>query len=258
MKLKHTFIALVTLLLVGTSAFSQTVVTCENYSEAGKAEGIYSSWDISPSGSYIYILYNQPTNMKSGLWYVYIDILDATTNAYRPVETISITPETNKNWYVQDQKFTQAGKYKASFMFNGTSMATTEFDVDVDQTLGSTGDTTITTFYYEDSYVKFCTSVDAVGNLTGEAETFYLGSNAGITVKAYCSNNLLPFKTNLIYVDVYREGEEKMIDSFNISVEKDWDYVHFNVDFSSPGTYYIDLYNADDIFINTGTVEIAR
>ncbi len=258
MNLKTAITTAFTVIMLSFTTRAQSLVLCESYDTQGVASGIYSSWDIKPDGSYVYMVYNQSGNFTTGVYYIYIDKYYESSSSYGAYLTIEMKPETSQNWIVLDQLFTEAGDYKASFMFNGTAMATTSFEIDlVGAATGST-DTIIDTYYYEDSDVDFGMSVDAEGVLQGESETFYMGANTSISIKAYLNNFGLPFKTTKMYVDVFKEGSDIEVDSFNIDVETDWDYIHFLVVFKDPGVYYIDIYNADDIFVNTGTVTIQK
>lgn len=257
MKVKHTLLSVLFLVITAFATKAQSVVLCESYDTQGKASGVYDSWTVSSTASYIYIVYNQPTAMKEGLWYIYIDEYDVAQGKYIAYQTIPITPVANSTWYAHDQQFLDAGSFKVTVMFNGTQMAEFKYSIEVLPTsVSSTTTDTLTTFYYENSFVKAGTSVTAEGLLVGEAETFYKGSNSSVDVTIYVDNNLLPFLSDFVYVDVFKDPEEEMYDSFTITIEPDWDYLHFKYTFTEPGTYFIDIFNAQDIFINTGTVII--
>lgn len=188
--------------------------------------------------------------------YLQMDKKSDYSEEYINQKTITLTPESGKNWLMYDYFFSEAGKYKITIMMDGKVAATTTteiFVVDSDDYDYTDADSSINTFYYEDSEVSFCTSISE-GNMIGESESFQLGSGGSVDVVIYITNDYRPFKTDLFYIDVYLGDEE--VDSFNIQVEEDWDYAHVKQTFTKPGTYMIDVYNADDIFINTGEVTI--
>lgn len=255
MKIKHTLLSVLFPIITAFATRAQSVVLCESYDTQGKASGVYDSWSVSATASYIYILYNQPTAMKDGLWYIYIDEYDIAQGKYIPYQTIPITPVANSTWYAHDQQFPDAGSFKVSVMFNGTQMAEFKYSIEVIPSTTS-GTDTLTTFYYENSFVTSGTSVTAEGLLVGEAGTFYLNGNASVTVTVYVDNNLKPFLSDFVYVDIFKSPDEEMYDSFTITMQPDWDYLHFKYEFKEPGTYFVDIFNAQDIFINTGTVII--
>lgn len=257
---KHALTLIALILGVFFRIQAQSIVLCESYDDKGNASGVYTSWDIKAEGSYVYILYNQPYSFSSGLWYLYIDYdwnNNGTLSAY---ETISLEPERGKNWLVYDYKFKDVGKFRAYIMKDGVELASVNFTISYadGETPSSTltGDSEIDTYYYEDSEIAFCGSVDSSGNPIGIASEFYMGGNGKATFKAYLDNNFKPIQTSLIYVDIYKDGITDPVDAFSISVQPDWDYIHFLIELTSPGLYHVDMYTADDIFINTADVVV--
>lgn len=248
-----------------TGAFSQgaqtdqSVVLCESYDEFGTATGTYASWNIVPTGGYVYIVYKQIYAITSSNMQLYVDKKSTYGEDYLANNTVKLNPETGKNWVMYDYFFTEAGKYKFTIMIDGKVAATTYTEIFVvpeDSEEFANGDTTINTFYYEDSYVTFCESVSE-GKMIAEAESFMLGENGSVTVTIYisCDN---PFKTDLFYIDVFEDVGDDFIDvdSYNITVEPDWDYAFVKQTFNRKGTFVVDIYTADDIYVNTGEVVI--
>lgn len=227
-----------------------TLVLCEKYSETGVATGIYSNWTITPTAGYVYLLYNQSRNLSSGLWYLYIDKDWDNTGVFSPYETISLTPDVSKNWTAYDYNFKEAGDYKAYIMFNGEQMASTSFNIAMDAGVSGSNSDAITTYYYENSNVLFCESVNSSGDPTG-VKSIFTRTGGSVTTTVYMTNSEKAFKTDLIYADVYKTGTEDMYDSYNFTIEPDWDWIKFNYTFTEPGEYVIDLYTSDDIFINS-------
>jgi hypothetical protein len=263
MRTKHTLLAALVLVLFSFTTHAQSLVLCESYNLQGEPTGIYSNWDIPATGANVYILYRQSGPLTTtGVWFLYIDIMDDATGKYRPIETIAMTPNGN-SWYVVDQKFSEVGKFKASIMYNGTEMASTFFDIAYEpgaaaSVVAGSGGTTIDTYYYEDSYILIGTGLDDTKSITGEGTDFALAGQTSLTLYMYLTNYPKPLETNLIYVDIYRGEDAAEYDSFSITIEKDWDFCYFNTSFTEPGLYYVDMYTADDIFINTAEFIIEK
>lgn len=255
---KHTITLIALMMGIFFKIQAQSIVLCESYDDNGTATGIYNSWDIKSGGSYVYILYKQDSRFSSGSWYLYIDYDWTNSGTLTAYETLPLEPARDKNWLVYDFKFTDAGNYRAYIMHDGVELASVNFNIGWQEGEGPTtsGSSTIDTYYYEDSELKFCGSVDAEGNPMGIATEFYMGSNGKASFKAYLDNDFKAIQTSLIYVDVYKEGVTDPVDAFSITVQPDWDYIHFQLDLTSAGLYHVDLYNADDIFINTADVVI--
>lgn len=236
---------------------AQSVVLCESYDTEGKASGIYSTWSIKAEGSSVYVLYNQSTIMQSGTWYLYIDRDYDNTGNYDPAETLPIEPA-GKNWFVYDLLLTDSGKYKATVMRDGLEQASTYYEVNYKEGEGSvTTDDATDTYYYENSTVQFCTSVDAGGTPAGVTETFTLHGASSVTFRVYVENNGNPFKTTQMFIDIF-DNDGNDIDSYSVDVQPDWTYFSFGQTLDKPGIYNFDVYTDDDIFVNSGTLTIEK
>ncbi len=267
MRIKHTLMAILLVVAVAFRTQAQSLVMCESYDANGKPSGIYTSWDIKAEGGFVYLLYSQPATFNtSSLWYLYIDYDWYNNGNLSAYETISLTPERGKNWLVYDYKFTEVGKYRAFIMKDGVEQASVSFTINWEEgvTPPPTTNTPTTpggidTYYYEDSFIQFCSSVNADGTCNNPATSYTIPYGAtSVETTVLLDNNLKNFETNLIYVDVYKDGASDPYDSFSVNVENTWNFCWFKLTFAAPGTYYIDTYNANDIFINTGSVTVTR
>lgn len=245
--------------IVITSLHAQSsLVQCESIDAYGNPTGIASSWDILPSGGYVYFLFRQTYNITSGLWYLYIDKDYDNTGTYAPYETISLTPETIKNWFVYDYFYKEAGKYRAMIMKDGQELASTYFQINMAG--GTTTSTTgVDTYYYESSNILFCKSVDAEGRLTGVSNQFTRDASGNATVTIYLSNSEKPLKTNTLYVDIYEVGTSSVLfDSETLSIQETWDWVKFEYTFNKPGTYTMHVITGGNIFVNNSPYVIIK
>jgi len=260
MRLQHTIFALLMTWMVGT-ATAQSIVLCESYDTNGNATGIYNTWDINADGGYVYIVYKQPNTFTPGTWYLYMDYDWNKTGVLTAYETISLDPERGKNWLVYDYKFKDVGKYRAYIMKDGVEQASVNFEIqyaDGVTPASTTTSSTIDTYYYEDSFVEFCSSVDSNGRSVNPVTSYTLPSGGIVETVVLLDNDFKEFKTTKIWVDIYKDNAEEPYDTFSVDVQESWDYCWFKVKFTAPGTYYVDLYTADDIFINTGTITVVR
>jgi hypothetical protein len=112
------------------------------------------------------------------------------------------------------------------------------------------------TYYYEYSEILFGTSVDNNGNIEGESTTFSLGSSGKVDLAVFVSNDG-EFATNTLYIEIY-DDEEEPFDDYSIEIQPEWDWVKFVHTFNKPGTYYFDIYNEEDTFVNSASVTITR
>jgi len=252
------------LLLIGiaigfTTLAQKTLTLCEKYDDNGIATGLYDSWNIDKTGGYVYIVYKQDKPIKAIDMQLHIDKKEESSGRYKAYKTIDLVPEKGKNWVMYDFEFTDKGKYNFQVINNGEEQATatTEIFFNADKTDNSADpDSEVDTYYYEESEILFGESVDANGNLEGESDEFKLGNESKINVIVYITNDNA-FKTDKFYITIY-DDEDQIVDEFDITVEPDWDWAKFTQSFKEPGDYMLDIYNANDVFVNTGYLTIKR
>jgi hypothetical protein len=112
------------------------------------------------------------------------------------------------------------------------------------------------TYYYEYTEVIFADDVSPDGEAVNEKSIFQIPANgpAKITVALF---NDEPLLTKEIVVEIYAE-DNTLYDSFSISTKEEWNWCKFSIDIKEPGKYAIDLYNENDVYINTGYVDVVK
>ncbi|HMU98122.1 MAG TPA: hypothetical protein PLC61_00225 [Chitinophagales bacterium] len=264
--MKNLIIAL--LLLISVAVNAQTIVGCENYDEnTGKTTGEYSSWDISANGGYVYLHYSQPKKITKPLT-LYVDKKNTSGNfvAYA-TEYFENDVKSGKNFAVYDFKFTEAGTYKIIALADGQELAskilTIQFkegeEPNSDSSNDENSDEEVDTYYYEESTVVIATDVDEDYNPIGEADEFYAKRDGTTPLKIVVSNPER-FATELFYIDIYYTDPEteKEVKETTLETEVNPDWIVSSTDytFKKRGKYYIDVYNGNDVFINSASIEI--
>lgn len=56
-------------------------------------------------------------------------------------------------------------------------------------------------------------------------------------------------------IDIYDENDD-LYDTFDIEIDESWDFTSFKINFDATGHFFIDVYTSDDIFINSGELDI--
>lgn len=244
------------------SAGAQSLVLCEKYDDYGSPTGVYSKWDIEKGGGSIYILYREPSALSSSSsWYLYIDKDWHNSDVYTAYNTIEIHPEAGKSWTVYDYNFTEAGKFKASIQKDGQPQASTYFEINIPEapspvtaTETPAGDEP-DTYYYENSEVFLCSSLDEYKQPVDIKTVFSLNGGSSVNLTVYITNNGMPIKTKQIVAVVYDDAEGKHeYDRYKLDVEPQWDFIHFPQVFTAPGRYLIDVFNENATYINSTSV----
>lgn len=110
--------------------------------------------------------------------------------------------------------------------------------------------------YYENSFVQIGETIDSEGYIVNEGNIFKLvNGERELYVKIEQDTPLL---LSQLIVDVYSGKDySEFVDTYYFDVEgTNWTYTYFPITFKKAGKYAIDLYNQDNIFINSGYVTI--
>lgn len=253
---------LMIMLVFSTSILAQRkIVSCEKYDEkTGKPEGVYSSWDASADAPYVYFVFDNDGSKLKGEIFLYVDIYDKSSGDYEIHDTRTMEVSENKKWAMFDYDFSEGGKYQISAADeDGNILASTFVTINWEgekaDTKKSTDDNPAEdTYYYENSTISFCKSVDDEGNMIGESEVFNLGRTGQVEVAVYLDMDGEPIETEKIIATVYQDGDK--LDDFEYEVQKEWNWVKFVLTFKEKGSYSVDIYNEEDTFINTASVTI--
>jgi hypothetical protein len=256
-------------LIVALSMNAQTsvggkVVLCDSYDDYGTPTGIHSDWSIAPEGGYVYILYTQDRYIGQELS-LYIDKKNKSGN-YVAFDTryFKYDADNKKRFAVYDYEFKEEGDYKISVVINGTNTLATTYsnvaftvpkeNIENKKKAGNVVDT----YYFEDSKITFGTAIDDKAVVSGEAGSFSLmNGKRDIVAKLQQDKDL---NVTQVVVEVYGgvDYKEKVYtQTYNIP-SKTWNWIKVPLSFTKPGKYVVDMYNEDDVFINSGYVEITR
>ncbi len=247
-----------TLLLSALFAISiaqaQSVVLCGDYDKiTGVASDVFTAWDISSTGSYVYTVYSQDKKIKDALT-LRLEKKNY-SGSYEVYGTYAFNNDLKNglNWEMFDLLFTEEGDYRVNVLGKGDAvLASTNASIAFAESDALTDSSEINTFYYENAVVTFGKSVDNE-ILIGESTVFSLENGTRkISAKLEQDENLLLTK---LYVTVTL-GEEVISDDVYDIPSKDWNYVTVPITVTKPGSYSVDFYSQDDVFISNGSFEV--
>lgn len=238
-------------------AQAQSVVLCGDYDKVtGAPTGIYAAWDIEAAGSYVYSVYSQDKKIKDALTLRLEKQNESGAYYFYGTYAFNNDVKSGQNWAMFDLLFTEEGEYKINVLGKSdevlasttASIAFTEA-AEYDESDGDYTDT----YYYENSVITFGESVDDGGIMNGESTVFSLVNDTReITAMLDQDEALLLTK---LYVTVML-GEEVISDDAYDIPSTDWNYVTVPITVNKQGSYYVDFYTQDDVFINSGSFEV--
>jgi hypothetical protein len=278
-KLAFLFLALIVVSshVKAQSVTSNTISLCTDYNHiTGEPSGVYSIWEIPPvGGGFVYVVYQQSKPIKKAL-YVTLEKQDSYGNyQFYSKAFFNNDLKSGLNWSMYDMKFTEEGDYRISVFGKGkTALAITlteinfvpETDYYEEEVLipeeasdvieeEEVLDPEYDTYYYENSIVTFGTGIED-GVLINESNEFKLkGKSMDLMIKVDMDEEL---RLSIIYVGLYvgeNYDEEVSNESFTVA-DKTWNWINVPITVYKKGKYVVDLYNQNDVFVNSGYFEV--
>ncbi len=110
--------------------------------------------------------------------------------------------------------------------------------------------------YYLDVMVSFGQSIDSKGELAGEAYTFLLvNEKIEITAKLEMDK---PFDVKQIRAEVFTgELSDELVSNTPYKIgNKEWTYLAVPIEIKKSGSYNVDFYTQDNVYITTSSFEV--
>ena len=219
------------------------VVLAESFDESdGTPSGVYDSWDIKSDGGYVYIVYLNDGKKITKPLSLWVDKKDENGDYYFQVvdENENVLADTYaKVNYIEGVKPTKNDDTEVSDEKEGD-------DDDEDE---------IDTYYYEDSKVEFAYKVSSTGIAENPQEEF-LFIRGGNKIQILFDNGK-EIKTSSVTFSIYGGKDySEEIETFDVDVDPTWGWFKVEQLFLAKGKYVVDIYSEDDIFMNSGYIEI--
>ena len=209
------------------------VVLAESFDESdGTPSGVYDSWDIKSDGGYVYIVYLNDGKKITKPLSLWVDKKDENGD-YVAFSTLEFEIDKKHTFATYDYLLEEDGDYY--------------FQVD--------GENEIDTYYYEDSKVEFAYNVSSTGIAENPQEEF-LFIRGGNKIQILFDNGK-EIKTSSVTFSIYGGKDySEEIETFDVDVDPTWGWFKVEQLFLAKGKYVVDIYSEDDIFMNSGYIEI--
>ncbi len=254
MRLLFFFYAILNLLSVSAE---NKLLLCSSYSENGEYSGVYPSWNIAQNGSYMHIFYESDTPINDTLSVLIYKTFDRRDTNYYEFDRYYLLPGSSKRWAANKYTFTQPGNYRF-FVFDTKKdlllqsyNTILEFDKSVYDTYYTDS------WYYLNAHLTFCDSV-VKGQIFGRNNTFDYNPNGNKVVLYIEQANQLALKSDHLFAKIYKiEGDKRTwIKSNPYYTEFSWYWTFIPIYLNGRGKYLAELYNEQDVYINSATLEI--
>lgn len=246
------------------------VVLAESFDEEdGTPSGVYDSWDIKSDGGYVYVVYlndGKKITRPLSLWvdkkdengdYVAFSTLEFEVDKKKTFAVYDYLLEEDGDYYfqVRDDKEDLLAESYAKVNYIKGEKPDKKADTEVSDEKEGDDDEEIDTYYYEDSKIQFAYNVSSTGVPENPEEefTFIRGGNK---IQIFFDNGK-PIKTSSVTFTIYGGKDyNEEIETFSVDVDPTWGWFKVQQLFTTKGKYAVDLYTEDDIYMNTGYIEI--
>ncbi|MCF8243078.1 MAG: hypothetical protein K9J16_17005 [Melioribacteraceae bacterium] len=255
--IRSILVILFTLLCVTVSA--QEIYLCKSHTEDGKPIDAGNSWNISPWGTYITILYDNGSKpIKDDLMFVFID--KKMSGKYQPYDSEAIKIEERRNWISFNHKFTERGEYRV-YAVDSDQKELASIDVKIGfNEIVKKQENTRNGIYFNDSRVVFCENVFG-GKPYGVKDEISLSGDKG---KFYMHiKNGAPINTDTLLVDIWKQQAgssefNEFIESKKFLMDSSWASVFFKLKLNSPGQYKISVFTDREVMLINGYIYITN
>ena len=248
MRAKMLFVLLT--MLWANPIFAQGLTFCLDHTPSGLPLGSGRSFELERHGQDVEMLYKSNHPIRAERIYYFIDYEE--NGKFVEFDTKSATPDHNKNWIATPYRFTRTGHYRV-LMLDGDKKEICRGELDV-----NVKEENNTPEYYAGPKLIFCNSatkgkpdtmLTAIQVNAGQAETL-----------AVFIRHVRPLKTRHIYVDVWvgsgGESAGMYLETFEFTIESNWTFSQFPYEFRGAGVYTFRVYNEDEIWMSSGTIEV--
>lgn len=240
-----------------TSVQAQQLYFCNSHTETGVPIDARNVWSIKPWGSLIYILVdNEGKKFDTQLNYLFLDrYMDGD---YKPFDSKAINLKDDVSWFAYNYKFTEPGKYRVYLVNQNKEelvSSTVTIQVESDYLNNRQGSTTL---YYDGTKIKFCERVIA-GQAINTFKTMSINKmDSMVTVFI---DHKASIETSTFVVDIWEKPSrsfeyDKFIESKKYALNPSWDYAFFKYKLEKPGFYKFNIYNAKEVLITSGYLEV--
>ncbi len=259
MKSLRTFHLVLVGLLFSNFLIAQQVYFCSEVRGDGTPIGHTNNWAVGEDGGVIVVVYdNGMQNIPGGDVLIQIAQKTVTTGKMDVIERFQIPVSAPGNWATLEYHFPKAGDYRVTFLNSrevrlGSGKVTVEIDPSIKSADDRQGK-------YSKCKVQFCEKVDYSGHPIDQKNVFdFSGGERRFTVHI---NNKAPLLTDTIFVDVFRYTgngtDANHIESLDIPVQPSWDHCSFEYSVFEPGEFMLDIFNKNDVWINSAQVKVGK
>ena len=233
------------------------LLLCTEYDQNGNYKGAYDEWRIGKGGNFMYLFYESSTPINDTLFVMIYKTFNRKDTSLLEYDHYYLVPDVSKKFAVNKYIFTKSGKYKITVYDRNNKQIAQPYVADISLIESDYSDEHfVDTWYYKTSEIKFYESV-VNDSMVGKNTVFnYKTSNNNVILRIE-QQNKQPFKTRHFYCKIYSADNcHELIGTDTYYIDENWHWTYVSVNINQKGKFIVELYNDDDVFINSAQLEI--
>lgn len=232
-------------------------VLCSEYTNDGTYTGANDSWSLKKGGNFVYFFYQSETLINDSI-FVRIDksYNRKDTNFYH-YDHYHLLPGASKKWAANKYTFLKTGKYKITLYDKNSKQLTESVYANIYLDEKEYDDMYfLDTWYYSQSKITFFDKV--VRDSLYDQKNVFAYDSSGTKIIVYVGQqNKKPLRTDHLFVSVYTADKcHELISSHSYYTNDKWHWTHLPVYMRQKGKFIVEIYNDDDVFINSAVFEV--
>ena len=233
------------------------LIICSEYKQDGSYTGVYNNWFINKKGNFMYLFYESSTAVSDTVFVKLDKQFNRRDSNYYELDHYYLIPSGNKKWAANKYIFTKPGKYRISAYNRNGDLLTAPYYTTISFAENEYDDLFLKdSWYYESSIIEFYEK--AIGDsMIGKNDVFnYQPNNTNITLYIL-QQNKKPLQSQHLFVSVYSDDKlHEHISSYPYYIDASWHWTFLPVKMERKGKFIVEIYNDDDVFINSAKIEI--
>ena len=233
------------------------LLLCSNYTNDGAFAGDYENWTIQKGGNYMFLHYTSSTPINDTIFIGIEKNFNRRDTNYYEYDHYYLITDSSRKWAVNKYVFTKTGQYKMTAYDRHNNQLAPIYTTFIRLEDKAYSDMYFTdTWYYEKSKIFFYEKT--IGDTMFGKNNVFTYQPTGSKVILYIEQpEGQSLKTNHLLISVFSDDKcHEHLFSYTYYLEKSWFWTHVPIYFYQKGKYIVELYNDDDVFINSASLEI--
>ncbi|MFN8237547.1 MAG: hypothetical protein U0T77_05205 [Chitinophagales bacterium] len=233
------------------------LLLCTSYNQDGAYSGVFPTWNIAENGSYMHFFYESDVPITDTLSVLIFKIFDRRDTNYYEYDRYYLLPGPSGKWAANKYTFAHPGNYRFLLFDTKKNLLLQTHSTLIEYDKSVYDNKYNDSWYYLNSNMVFCDSV-VKGTIIGKSNSFAYKPEGNKVVIYIEQPDHRMLKSDHLFAKIYKmEGDKKKwVKSNSYYTDFNWFWTFIPIYLNEKGLYSVELYNEQDVYINSATLEI--